>query len=142
LRPAAATPERIAAVRQLSLTSPETGAVGLEFDKLRRDPDALAAFNADPLIYRGKIPARTATETIDAIGEVTAKLSKVTLPTPIMHGTADQIADPAGSQILNDHVGSSDRTLKRNDALWHQLFNEPERKVVLADLTRWLQLRI
>jgi alpha-beta hydrolase superfamily lysophospholipase len=142
LRPAAATPERIAAVRQLSLTSPETGAVGLEFDKLRRDPDALAAFNADPLLHRGKIPARTATETIDAIGEVTAKLSKVTLPTPIMHGTADQIADPAGSQILNDHVGSSDRTLKRNDALWHQLFNEPERKVVLADLTRCLQLRI
>jgi alpha-beta hydrolase superfamily lysophospholipase len=82
-----------------------------------------------------------AVETLGAIAAVNAALATIKLPVLIMHGTGDEIADPAGSRLIYDHVGSTDRTLKLYDGLWHQLFNEPERETVLADVTSWLRAR-
>ena len=110
----------------------------LKLDKLTRDRQAMTAYNDDPLVYRDKIPARTAAETLDAIGEVAGMLHTITLPVLIMHGTADQISDPVGSQRIYDSVGSTHRNLKLYPGLWHQIFNEPERDIVLADLAGWI----
>jgi acylglycerol lipase len=138
IRPTAATPEQIAAVRALAQTAPDAPAVELNFDKLSRDPLVQEAFNNDPLVYRGKIPAQMAVETLNTIGDVSTKLALVTLPILLMHGTDDQIAAPEGSQFIYDNVGSVDRTIALYDGLWHQLFNEPERDTVLTDLAGWL----
>jgi lysophospholipase len=56
----------------------------------------------------------------------------------ILQGTDDVISDPEGGQLLHDRLGSTYKTLKLYDGLWHQLFNEPARDTVLADLTHWL----
>jgi hypothetical protein len=34
--------------------------------------------------------------------------------------------DPAGAQMLFETVGSSDKTLKIYEGLYHEIFNEPE----------------
>ena len=59
-----------------------------------------------------------------------------------MHGTADRIAAPAGSQSLYDGASSTDKTLKMYDGLFHELVNEPEKEQVLADMTAWMDARV
>jgi acylglycerol lipase len=53
-------------------------------------------------------------------------------------GTGDIIVDPATSNYVRDTIGSTDRTLKLYDGLWHQVFNEPERESVYTDVKTWL----
>jgi lysophospholipase len=43
--------------------------------------------------------------------------------------------------MVHDRAGSPDRTLRLYDGLYHELFNEPERRVVLGDVTAWLDAR-
>src|SRR2546421_395083 len=63
------------------------------------------------------------------------------LPMLIMAGTGDRGVPPPGSVMLHDRAGSPDRTLRLYEGLYHELFNEPERRVVLGDVAAWLEAR-
>ena len=69
-------------------------------------------------------------------------MPSITLPLLILHGTADRLADPDGSQMIYDGVSSTDKTLKLYDGLYHEIFNEPEQEQVLADMAAWLEERV
>jgi hypothetical protein len=65
----------------------------------------------------------------------------------LLNGNADEImgdfggegnSDSAGSQLLYDSLGASDRTLKLCDGPGISCFTEPERDIVLCGLTSWL----
>ena len=56
------------------------------------------------------------------------------LPLLVMGGTGDRIVPHTGSCMVHDRVDSPDRTLRLYDDLYHDLFNEPERRVVLGDV--------
>jgi alpha-beta hydrolase superfamily lysophospholipase len=43
--------------------------------------------------------------------------------------------------MVHDRAGSPDRTLRLYDGLYHELLNEPERRVVLGDVIAWLDAR-
>jgi acylglycerol lipase len=47
--------------------------------------------------------------------------------------------DSAGSQVLYNYIGSSDKTIKRYPGLLHEIFNEPEHFQVIANLEDWLE---
>jgi alpha-beta hydrolase superfamily lysophospholipase len=98
----------------------------------------VAAYRADPLVYTGKIGARLAAELVDAMAAVQPNAPRIELPMLLLHGAEDRLAAPAGSQFLHDHVSSADRQLKFYPGLYHEIFNEPERDVVIADVTRWI----
>jgi alpha-beta hydrolase superfamily lysophospholipase len=57
----------------------------------------------------------------------------------LLHGEADVMTAPAGSQDFSTGVGSADVTLNLYPGLYHEIFNEPERLQVLGDLEQWLQ---
>ena len=40
--------------------------------------------------------------------------------------------------MLYDKADSEDKTLKIFDGLFHEVFNEPERDIVLKDVENWL----
>jgi len=71
-----------------------------------------------------------------------SEMPQINLPILIMHGTADRLCNPEGSQILYDNVGSNDRTLKLYDGFYHEILNEPGHKQVLADTEEWIAARI
>jgi alpha-beta hydrolase superfamily lysophospholipase len=56
----------------------------------------------------------------------------------LLHGGDDALASPEGSRFLNEHAGSADKTLKIYPGLYHEIFNEPERLQVFADMEDWL----
>lgn len=131
--------ERVAA-KVLSSVAPNLGVVApLDSSTISRDAAVVAAYDADPLNYRGKIGARIGAEGLAAIDRVTARLKTLELPILVMHGVADQLSDPAAAQLVADGVSSQDLTVKLYDDLYHEIFNEPEQDVVLGDVAEWLK---
>jgi alpha-beta hydrolase superfamily lysophospholipase len=117
---------------------PRMGMVMLDASAISRDPAVVAAYENDPLVYRGKMSARLGAELIGTMQALPDQVSQLRLPVLIMHGTDDRLADPQGSQWLFESVGSSDKTLKLYQSYYHEIFNEPEHARVLADVETWL----
>jgi len=60
----------------------------------------------------------------------------------ILHGTADHATKPAGSQFFFDAAGSTDKTLKLYDGHVHDLLNDLDKEVVIADINAWIAKRV
>jgi len=104
-----------------------------------RDPSVVRAYVDDPLVYNGKTTARLAYELVKTMQRVTTEASRITLPMVILQGGADRLVDPDGARILYNTIGSSDKTLKVYDGLYHEVYNEPEHDLVLGDVEAWLE---
>jgi len=118
---------------------PKLPTIKLDSKAISSDPDVVRRYETDPLIYRGGIPARTGAEMNRAATRIQSDMEAIKLPVLIMHGTADRLSDPAGSQQLHDRVASTDKTLKLYPEFFHEIMNEPEKKQVLADIAAWLK---
>lgn len=139
---ASVSPVMILAARILSRLLPKVGLDVIEATAISRDQDVVAAYVNDPLVYRGKIRARLGAELIKAIQKLPPQMAKINLPILIMQGTADRLSEPSGSKILYQRVSSSDKTLKLYDSFYHEIFNEPGRRQVFADIEAWLDAHI
>jgi hypothetical protein len=60
-------------------------------------------------------PPQTVAELVRADERLQAEFPLITLPVLILHGTADKVTNPKGSQQFFEHAGSSDKTLKLYD---------------------------
>jgi acylglycerol lipase len=118
--------------------SPNAGVFNLDLKQFSRDPAVVSEGLADPLVYQGAAPARTAVGLLDAIGRIQQHMEDVNVPLLAMHGEADKVTPPAGSKQLVDRAGSKDKTLKTYPNLYHDLLHEPERQQVTNDLVKWL----
>lgn len=124
-----------------SLLLPKLRIMPLNFQRVSRDPEAVAAVEADPLVYHGRMPNRTGYELLQAGLRLRPRLVAVRQPLLILHGTADFITDPEGSRQLYQQAASTDKTLKLYEGLYHNLFDEPEKEQLIADLLAWLAPR-
>lgn len=127
-----------AAAGFLSRYTPNLGVLALDATAVSRDPDEVAKYVEDPLNHHGKVCARTGAETLASVDRVVKALPGVSLPLLVMHGAADRLTSPSGSTLVAESAGSKDKTLKLYDGLFHEIFNEPERDTVLADVVAWL----
>jgi alpha-beta hydrolase superfamily lysophospholipase len=133
---------KLAVGRALSRVAPDTGVLRLPLDRISRDPAVVDAYNNDPLVFRAPMRARLGAEMLDAMDRVDAGLPSLHVPLLVMQGTADGLVDPGCGPHVYERAGSADKTLKMYDGLWHEIFNEPERDHVLADLIAWLRTRL
>jgi len=126
-------------VRLLSRLAPNTGALTLPATAISRDPAVVRAYESDPLVFRGAIPARTLVELLDAMAAFPESAPKLKLPVLVQHGTADRLVPLAATRPVYDRLGSSkQRTIRLYDGLFHEVYNEPERDQVIADLEAWI----
>jgi alpha-beta hydrolase superfamily lysophospholipase len=137
-----ASPVTRIAARVLSTLTPNLGLMDVDSTQISRDPDVVRAYQEDPLVYRGKFPARTISEVVGEVTRFPQTVTELRMPLLIMHGTADTLAPPAGSKMVAERAGSQDKTLKLYDGLYHEVFNEPEQDQVIGDLVEWLDARV
>jgi acylglycerol lipase len=130
---------RLVLGRVLSQVAPNAGVLALPLNKISRDQAVVDAYNNDPLVIRSPVRARLGAEWLDAMSRVDAALPSLRMPLLVMQGTADGLVDPGCGPHVYERAGSADKTLKMYDGLWHEIFNEPERDQVLADLIAWLR---
>jgi acylglycerol lipase len=128
----------IFAARVLSRLAPKTGLYRIDANLISRDKRVVDEYIGDPLVYWGKVRARMGVELMDAMADIRRRVSEISLPVLILHGESDRISDPEGSRIVFGGVSSPDKTIKLYPGLFHEIFNEPERNLVLADMDEWL----
>jgi len=136
----AASPLKLLAARLLSVIAPSTGALTLPASAVSRDPSVVRAYEQDPLVFRGSIPARTLVELLGAMTATAARAPELRLPVLVQHGTADQLVPLLAVQPIYRRLGDErTRSLRTYEGLYHEVYNEPERERVIGDLVRWLE---
>lgn len=120
---------------------PRLSLVRMGFRNMSRDPEVVAQVERDPLAFHGCFPARTGAEILAATRRLEDTMEAIELPLLILHGTGDLVTDVEGSRQLHARARSTDKTLKLYDGLYHDLFHEPEKERVVADLVEWLDAR-
>jgi acylglycerol lipase len=126
----------------LSVILPKIGVSALSAAGISRDKAVIEAYVNDPLDYTGKLSARTGAELLKTMEKVQSRISGVSLPVLIMHGTADCISDPSSSRMLYDGARSKDKTLKLYEGFYHEVFNDPDCQQVFSNMDDWLKLHV
>ena len=128
----------LAVFKGLGHIAPHAHILHLKNEIFTRDPKAVQAMNADPLIAHETQPTKTLAEMVRADERLKKEFPSMTLPVLILHGTADQATKPSGSKRFYETVGSQDKTLKLYDGHYHDLLNDLDKEIVMADITNWI----
>jgi alpha-beta hydrolase superfamily lysophospholipase len=136
------SPVMVAVAKTLGKILPGLPVEQLPADAVSRDPAVVAAYENDPLVHHGKLPAGIARALIDVGETMPLRAAALTAPLLVVHGEADKLIPVEGSRHLMERVGSTDAQLKVYPGLYHEVFNEPERAVVLDDVASWIEAKI
>ncbi|MCU0571213.1 MAG: lysophospholipase [Oculatellaceae cyanobacterium Prado106] len=126
-------------VQMIGQLLPRLPTIKLNDAAISRDSEIVRRYQADPLVYHGRFPARTLACILGAIDEIQARAGELDLPLLVLHGTGDRLTNPEGSRRFYAKAGSQDKTLNLYDGFYHELLNEPERMQVLSDIESWLR---
>lgn len=131
----------LAAIKLLGGVLPRLKVLKLKNADFSRDPAAVAAMDADPLIAGEAQPAATVAALVREDERLEDGFSTMTLPVLILHGTADKATLPAGSRLFHETAGSADKTLRLYEGHYHDLLADVGRDEVLADMLAWVEAR-
>lgn len=126
-------------VRWFSGPFPTLPVLKLPNKEFSRLPEVVRALNSDPLIANEKQTALTVAQMLAGNDRLERGFSSLRLPVLIVHGDADKVTVPAGSQIFFDNAGSQDKTLKLYKGHAHDLLNDAGREEVVADFKQWIE---
>lgn len=128
----------VAAAGLLSRIAPAAVVTRLNSDSLSREKTEAEAYDDDPLVHHGGVPARSAHSLLLAGREATDRAGELELPLLILHGAHDTVAGVAGSRRLLAAAGSRDRQIIEFEDGLHELMNDRERGSVYAAIRDWL----
>lgn len=129
-------------VQLFSKFLPKLRLMQLDASKVSRDPAVVDRYRNDPLVFTGKVTARLLQQLFSAMAGLEKKLATIELPMLILHGECDDMTLPAGSKMLHQKTGSTDKKLIIYEGLYHEIFNEPEQEDVMTDVADWLAPRL
>ncbi|KAG9452706.1 hypothetical protein H6P81_005610 [Aristolochia fimbriata] len=113
-------------------------------DKSVKVPHKKIIAAQNPLRYRGKPRLGTVVELLRVTNYLSTKLTDVSLPFLVLHGSEDVVTDPDVSRALYEEAKSQDKTIKIYPGMMHSLlFGETDENVALvrADILSWLNQR-
>jgi len=116
---------------------------GLANSGLSRDQKVVDAYAADPLVH-DKTSMGFGKAALTAIDICFAGARDFSHPLLIMHGKADPITYPSGSEDFAKLASekNQDVTLKLWDGLYHEIHNEPEQVEVFKVMIEWLDKHV
>jgi alpha-beta hydrolase superfamily lysophospholipase len=132
----------LAVLKGLSHVAPHAHVVKLNNEHFSRDPKAVQVMNDDPLIKNETQPTSTMAAMVRADERLKKEFPLIKLPVLILHGTADKVTKPSGSQFFYDTVGSKDKTIKLYEGHYHDLLTDLDREKVMADIKAWIDTRL
>ncbi len=132
----------IAATTILATVAPTLAVMKLDPKFFSRDPKTQEAMERDPLITKGKGPARTAKELLNALARIQENQSQLSVSFLALHGTEDKLTNPEGSKELHEKAASKDKTVNIYPGIYHDLLHEPEKEKISLDILEWLKARI
>ncbi|QLE50538.1 alpha/beta hydrolase [Nostoc sp. C057] len=111
---------------------------GIDISAGSRDPQVLAAIAQDTLRHTLGT-ARLATEFFATVDWINAHAGDWQLPLLILHGGADRVALPAGSDIFYQRLKYTDKLRIEYPEAYHEIQRDLNYREVMADLEDWLE---
>ena len=111
----------------------------LDVTGISRVQEEVDKYVNDPLVYHGKINARTGHQMLTTMKYVEANMDKITQPFLAVHGKEDRVVKCDASEMLNEKAASSDKTLKLYDDGYHELHNDLLKDEVLDLYVDWIE---
>lgn len=121
---------------------PRFKALKLDASKISRIKEEVEKYLNDPLVYTEPIPARTGNELLLLMRKIQKNGANFDLPLLIIHGAADELTNPKGSEILYEKAKSRDKILKIFPGGYHELINDSDQEEVMDVILRWFGERI
>ncbi|NWG05313.1 MAG: lysophospholipase [Chloroflexi bacterium] len=112
---------------------------GLDPQALSHDPEIIKAYIEDPLVH-DKTSMGFGKAALNAIDLCFSRAKEFTPPLLLMHGKADRITYPSGSEDFVSLAREKNRdvTLKLWDGMYHEIHNEPGKAEVIRFMLEWL----
>ena len=111
---------------------------GLKPEWISRDPEVVRAYIADPLVH-DRVTPRLVRFIVDEGRLVQRRAARWRTPTLLLWAGADRCVAPAGSAAFAAAAPREVLTGQELPGLFHEIFNEPGREQVTAQLLHWLQ---
>lgn len=108
---------------------------------LSHDPAIVEAYQSDPLVH-DRITPRMFTEISSAMGLVFQRADRIEVPLLFLLPGGDRITDPQKTHALARSIQQVEVTMRMFPNAYHELFNEVDRSLVLAELRTWLAARL
>ena len=113
---------------------------GLDYDHLAHDREQVEAFRADPLAHQRMTP-RAYVETMGALAALREEKDRIAVPLLVLLAGDDRLVSTrAAREFANALRG--DVTVREYAGMYHNVFYEPERNHVYADIAEWVARRI
>lgn len=116
---------------------------GLEAASISRDPAVVEEYVNDPLVH-DKTSLGLGKAALTAIDLCFSHARDFKPPLLIMHGKADRLTYPSGSEDFAKLAGETNKdvTLKLWEGLYHEIHNEPEKGEVFKVMIEWMDGRL
>jgi alpha-beta hydrolase superfamily lysophospholipase len=121
---------------------PKLKVLKLDIPGISRIPEEVEKYLSDSLVYQENIPARTGAELYKQMKYVQENAGQFDLPLLIIHGDADRLTNPQGSELLFSLANSEDKTLKVFQGGYHELINDLDKEEAMDLITDWINQRI
>ena len=132
----------LAVLKGLSHVAPHAHVLKLKNEDFSRNPKVVEAMNIDPLIAHEVQPTQTVAEMVRGDQRLRKEFPLITLPVLILHGTNDKATKPSSSKFFHETARSGDKTLKLYEGHFHDLLNDVDEEVVMADTQKWIEEHI
>ncbi|GMQ26773.1 alpha/beta hydrolase [Algoriphagus sp. oki45] len=121
---------------------PKLKVLKLDIAGVSRIPEEVEKYKNDPLIYQESIPARTGYEIYQMMQFIQKKAEEFELPFLLIHGDADRLTNPKGSELLAQKAKSKDKTFLTFPGGYHELINDLDREKAMQVMVDWVEERI
>src|SRR5205085_4546256 len=109
----------------------------LKHEDFSRDKAFVERMKQDELIPHQAYPLQSFAALVRADERLRRDFHLITLPILIVHGTADKVTKPHGSEVFAERAGSIDKSLRLYADHYHDLLNDLGKEMVLADIVEW-----
>lgn len=113
-----------------------TSSAGIAPQALSRDPEVGRRYLADPLVHSA-VTACLGVALDEGVRRTAGGGAAIQLPILMLHGGADLLCSPSGSETFFAQVTSEESALQIYPELRHEIFNEPEGESIFRDILLW-----
>lgn len=107
-------------------------------EDMSQDPEVVAAYVKDPLIYQGNVKALSGNEILKGFRALAKHRADFTMPILAVHGTVDRCTSLSATKKHLAAVPSKDVTLVEIEGGYHELLLGPEKERVWKLFIDWM----
>jgi alpha-beta hydrolase superfamily lysophospholipase len=108
---------------------------------LSRDPEAVRAYQDDPLVH-SLGTARMGTELTKTTEWIQANAGNLQLPLLVIHGSDDQLVNPADSRRFFGNVTFQDKTYLEFSGGYHEPHHDLEKERAIKEIGNWIEAHL